>query len=187
MKSLFLLVLLFLTISLPFIQAGASNSNKDKVRGECIPYENDLSSFHCHRPTVNKTSSSSTSTASSCIDENDQCTAWFKQGECTSNPQYMLLNCAKSCNSCVSAHAGATQIAGDLNARLVLDHVVQTEHYLREEVFYQVRYLQTCQNRHELCTVWALQGHCQGQDGHEKMDWMQQQCAPACKTCDKTK
>jgi ShK domain-like len=185
-SRLFLLVVLSATCSLPLIQAGKNNDNK--VRGECIPYQSDLSGYHCHRPTAKNSTSTSSSapstTTSSCIDENEQCAAWLKQGECTSNPHYMLLHCAKSCNSCVSAHAGVTQIAGsDLNARLVLDHVISTEHYLREEVMYKVQYLQTCLNRHELCTVWALQGHCN--DGSEKQEYMEQKCAPACKTCHK--
>jgi ShK domain-like len=191
-SSLFLLLVVLLLTSLPLIQAGGSvKNNNNKVRGECIPYQTDLSGYHCHRPTTNSTASTSSSTSSSpssCIDENEQCATWSKQGECTSNPHYMLLHCAKSCNSCVSAHAGTTQIVGDesdlINARLVLDHVISTEHYLREEVLYKVHYLQTCLNRHELCTVWALQGHCE--DGSETQEYMEQKCAPACKTCHKT-
>jgi hypothetical protein len=35
-----------------------------------------------------------------CIDNNQWCSDWASKGECKNNPDYMLYNCAKSCNSC---------------------------------------------------------------------------------------
>ena len=35
-----------------------------------------------------------------CQDEKNNCDTWAKQGECESNPNYMLSNCRKSCGNC---------------------------------------------------------------------------------------
>ena len=36
-----------------------------------------------------------------CQDEKNNCDTWAKQGECESNPNYMLSNCRKSCGNCM--------------------------------------------------------------------------------------
>jgi len=36
----------------------------------------------------------------SCLDMHDQCSFWAKEGECQTNPNYMLSNCMKSCKVC---------------------------------------------------------------------------------------
>lgn len=44
-----------------------------------------------------------------CVDENPNCTAWAKVGECKKNPKYMVGNednpgfCRKSCKACSSS------------------------------------------------------------------------------------
>jgi ShK domain-like len=37
-----------------------------------------------------------------CVDTHQECNFWASKGECTNNPAYMLENCPKSCNSCVT-------------------------------------------------------------------------------------
>src|SRR4051794_11873470 len=35
-----------------------------------------------------------------CLDRHEQCKAFHKQGECTKNPGWMIINCPKICNAC---------------------------------------------------------------------------------------
>ena len=35
-----------------------------------------------------------------CSDKNDKCSSWAGQGECDSNPSWMIPNCQKSCDRC---------------------------------------------------------------------------------------
>merc|ERR1712151_380312 len=37
-----------------------------------------------------------------CTDEDSQCVAWAKEGQCSSNPEYMRQNCKSSCSLCGS-------------------------------------------------------------------------------------
>jgi len=41
-------------------------------------------------------------TPSPCVDDNDRCTEWAADDQCSSNPGYMLENCKLSCNDCQS-------------------------------------------------------------------------------------
>ena len=41
-------------------------------------------------------------TPSPCVDENDRCTEWTADDQCSANPGYMLENCKLSCNVCQS-------------------------------------------------------------------------------------
>ena len=44
-----------------------------------------------------------------CVDDHEKCSFWASSGECTNNPNWMLKNCAKSCNSCVDAKPPSKQ------------------------------------------------------------------------------
>lgn len=35
-----------------------------------------------------------------CRDDHPECEFWGSQGECANNPNYMLLNCKKTCDTC---------------------------------------------------------------------------------------
>eukprot|EP00112_Aurelia_sp_Birch-Aquarium-sp1_P020054 Seg508.5 transcript_id=Seg508.5/GoldUCD/mRNA.D3Y31 product="putative tyrosinase-like protein tyr-3" protein_id=Seg508.5/GoldUCD/D3Y31 len=39
-------------------------------------------------------------TPTNCVDKNNYCASWAARGECSKNPGYMHVNCAKSCNKC---------------------------------------------------------------------------------------
>ena len=41
-----------------------------------------------------------TSDFKDCKDDNKDCEAWEKSGECKRNPAFMLKNCRKSCKEC---------------------------------------------------------------------------------------
>ena len=44
--------------------------------------------------------SAGTTSDPSCEDGNESCEAWADAGECEGNPDYMLTNCASSCDAC---------------------------------------------------------------------------------------
>ena len=44
--------------------------------------------------------SAGTTSDPSCEDDNESCEAWADAGECEGNPDYMLTNCASSCDAC---------------------------------------------------------------------------------------
>ena len=35
-----------------------------------------------------------------CVDDNKGCPEWARTGECKKSPDYMLVNCRKSCKAC---------------------------------------------------------------------------------------
>lgn len=43
-----------------------------------------------------------------CVDTNPSCSDWAKRGECQINPNYMLINCPVSCNTCDRILRGQT-------------------------------------------------------------------------------
>jgi hypothetical protein len=142
------------------------------ARGECIPNVEDLSSFHCF---------DRAGRGIKCEDEESECTKWAGQGECSNNPQYMLINCRKSCESCIGLHVGETQVSPDEGTRdKLVERLLETQEYIHEEALYRVATLKKCQNQHKLCTHWAVQGHCEA-----NADFMKEKCAPACQTCRK--
>jgi ShK domain-like len=116
---------------------------------------------------------------SNCQDNHESCSSWAKVGECEVNPNYMLVNCAKSCGSCEKLEpildptesryvelAKATlkfglkqQIKGAQRSQ-VADIVQASIHYLEDPQTKQLpeHVLKECQNRNELCAFWALVG-----------------------------
>jgi hypothetical protein len=79
------------------------------------------------------------------------------------NPQYMKVQCRKSCHSCVSLHHGdVPQIAPDEQSKLrVLQRLYETQEYLHREAEGNVEILHRCFNKHEECTYWFLRGECE--------------------------
>jgi len=162
--------ILFLILSFDFLIAELQAASPSSF-GECIPATTNLTSFHC-KPARKEN-------AIVCKDSNDLCSNWASRGECQKNPNYMLRDCAKSCDACVNIHAGVTQIAPDESIReQVHERLLQAQRYLHAKVAEHVRHLDSCQNRHELCTEWAVRGECS-----KNPSMMQNECGPACQTC----
>jgi prolyl 4-hydroxylase len=136
-----------------------------------------------------------------CIDDHTNCEFWAEKGECTANPTYMLANCKKSCGSCakVTIKESATRVLqGDdaileestkygVKQRAEGDRRVETIARLEEALNYmeseQVTHLpaklrETCKNRHELCSFWAVIGECQNNAAY-----MATNCAVVCMSC----
>ncbi|XP_072014278.1 uncharacterized protein [Amphiura filiformis] len=53
-----------------------------------------------------------------CINNNDECDYWFEIGECIANPDYMLLNCQKSCGLCQDYEGKTTLLCTNIVTRV---------------------------------------------------------------------
>ena len=60
----------------------------------------------------------------------------------------------------------------------------ETRAYMEGIVRVEERYAEVerdCQNRDSMCTAWAVEGYCEPDHAHN--EYMELQCAPACRTC----
>lgn len=139
---------------------------------ECLAIDEEMTRFHCVK---------SESTRVPCVDTDERCPSWAQQGECTNNPQYMLVMCRRSCESCIPLHGGTVpQVAPDESTRSdILRRLYETQEYLFENAKRNVNTLMTCTNKHELCTLWWSVGDCETNSG-----FMSQECSPVCQTCE---
>lgn len=137
---------------------------------DCIATGENHTSFHCYTPAKGQFN---------CEDTDPRCGQWGQQGECSSNPQYMLIYCPKSCESCISGHAGVTQIAPDSSLLpQVIRRMEETRTYLKEQAAFKAKILRTCRNYEPKCTHFAAKGECE-----KNPSWMHKHCAAACKIC----
>jgi len=170
----FIVKLLCLVVAWSFLLSSkaAASPPHDKSPGECFATTADFSSYYC-KPSRNNQ-------GVPCVDSNEDCPNWAKEGECKKNPVFMLVHCQKSCSSCLSIHIGETQIAPHDDWRQAVHRrLIETQAYMHQEIQHHFRYLETCKNKHELCTLWAVQGKC------ETDPQLLKDCAPACRSCDK--
>ena len=136
---------------------------------ECLALNEEFSKFHCYTsPHKIK-----------CEDTDKRCVDWGKRGECKSNPQYMLIYCPKSCEACISGHAGTPQrVRKEKDITKVVAQMEATRLHLKETAEFKAKILRTCTNNHALCSDWAANGEC---DKNPK--FMHQSCKPACQIC----
>ena len=140
---------------------------------ECLATGEDQLSFHCF------TQKGRDAKDLACEDTDERCPDWGRNGECRSNPQYMLVYCRKSCESCISGHAGVAQIAPDPSIRKeVIQKLMDTQIYLKNQADFKAKILHTCKNQNNMCAQWSVQGECES-----NASWMAANCAPACKKC----
>lgn len=139
---------------------------------ECLATDEEMTSFQCLPSEALRVP---------CLDTDERCPEWARQGECRNNAQFMLVQCRKSCSSCIELHAGGiSQIAPHEDTRpAVLRRLYETQQYLHENAERNVQTLQRCLNKHELCTHWWSIGECLSNPG-----FMSQECSPACQTCE---
>ncbi|XP_043243999.1 zinc metalloproteinase nas-4-like [Amphibalanus amphitrite] len=119
----------------------------------------------------------------SCEDNNKWCSAWSDRGECTKNPVWMKVNCAKSCGTCKScsdhnAYCSSWARNGECaknwsymsvycrdSCGLCLDSSGATP--------------STCTDNNKYCTAWAKDGECT-----KNPAYMLKDCKKACDACD---
>ena len=116
-----------------------------------------------------------------CTDKNMYCKDWAGSGECTKNPLYMKMQCAKSCNTCSS---GSCQ---DLNkycaAWAETGECTKTPSYMSLYCKQSCGLCQggggiACSDGNQYCEPWADQGECQ-----KNPDYMKVNCRKACGLC----
>eukprot|EP00980_Cylindrotheca_fusiformis_P003800 scaffold834_cov123-Cylindrotheca_fusiformis.AAC.47 len=92
------------------VQARPSDDDSGN-RMECLPSDEDASSFACVQVKEEL--------GMPCTNNHPQCEEWAHRNECANNPQYMLLQCSKACNSCISFHhGGTTQVASSAHPQM---------------------------------------------------------------------
>jgi hypothetical protein len=106
-----------------------------------------------------------------CIDEHANCDTWASQGECYSNPGFMLKKCLKSCKVCDNTSASGKRTkppmedGSDLGkpqtqpGNLVLERMKMSREYM-ETIDVSDELFQLCRNENEDCTIWAVEGEC---------------------------
>ena len=74
------------------------------------PLQCKMSCKVCQTPVTTSSTSVSTTTKTpeNCIDDNVECSSWAAAGECQANPNYMLVQCKKSCQVCQEASTTAS-------------------------------------------------------------------------------
>uniref|UniRef100_A0A7S2EJ16 Fe2OG dioxygenase domain-containing protein n=1 Tax=Ditylum brightwellii TaxID=49249 RepID=A0A7S2EJ16_9STRA len=142
-------------------------------------------------------------------DNHPDCQSWSRRGECEANPGYMLINCQKSCFSCIESDVDFGekqklyyQDECDNNGNVkdledkcikpavvdelaVKDVIQQSIRYIKNEVMIHEKYSRVrskCRNDHDMCSIWASVGKCE-MSSPQMID-MKKECAPACQTCE---
>jgi prolyl 4-hydroxylase len=144
-----------------------------------------------------------------CVDEHKSCEFWSNHGECEANPNYMLVNCRKSCNTCrqfpvspqrskhvvdekekvltLSAKFGVEQKAEGTEEQQTFLRIKQMIDYMKNHVHAKnpthkmsKQVIRDCSNEHELCALWASQGECEANPSYMLVN-----CSPSCFSCHK--
>lgn len=68
--------------------------------------------FHSWLKLVDKFSENIFGLSIDCVDKNESCNYWASNGECQNNPDYMLVNCKKSCKNCSGGGGGGEDKGG---------------------------------------------------------------------------
>ena len=152
------------------------SSHSPSVMGECIPIGDQgiNNNFHCLATTRNP--------AIPCKNEHTECDHWKSKDECRSNPGYMLYNCRKACETCIDIHVGTVQrLPAVQQLRTFIDLLISTQQYVYDEAIGKTSVYQKCVNKHELCTVWKMQGECESNPS-----FMHSSCPAVCQVCSGT-
>ena len=138
-----------------------------------------------------------------CNDDNESCSFWASEGECKKNPDYMLVNCAKSCKECQAflEEPEENDVEDMLNKRSDLN-VEQERSYGRNKIEMKKTYdyssrideyrkalfqhpsttsktRKLCINELSKCTYYASMGLCE-----QRVIFMLETCPLACMMCE---
>jgi len=119
---------------------------------------------------------------SNCVDNHKLCSFWASKGECSANSNYMHAQCPKSCNSCEKVYKSVGRKAvsdeeeslvlertGEFGSRQkaegdkkneILQRIQKSIEYMKSEqvTTLSAHLIETCQNRHDLCSFWSVIG-----------------------------
>lgn len=170
----------------------------------------------------NNVTQSSSPTPSPCVDKNEacsesledgscgitRCAEWASEGECDSNPSYMLNNCEKSCNicgddqptespgssdaptpssaptfvSCVDGNARCAEWAEDnqcsINPDYMLKNCEKSCLVCQSGDDDQIATLPPCRDNNSRCPEWASEDQC-----FVNQDYMLKSCKLSCNVC----
>ncbi|CAH1802796.1 unnamed protein product, partial [Owenia fusiformis] len=114
---------------------------------------------------------------STCVDNNAHCPSWAQNGECSSNPGYMLVNCKRSCNSC-----GGTCVDNDANCQSWARNgeCQSNPGYMLVNCKLSCNSCgsSNCIDANMNCSSWSRAGECQRNPGY-----MHQSCRKSCNIC----
>jgi len=95
-----------------------------------------------------------------CIDDYENCVSLARAGRCESNPEYMMRNCARSCNSCTEIYGEKQTILNRATATVIRE----MQSYMTETVYTSKTYAKVkseCKNRHKDCVHCAANFECE--------------------------
>lgn len=119
-----------------------------------------------------------------CKDKRNACIKSAKDGMCRKQPELMYRLCPESCKVCKNMERttefGVQQNIMGRDAYELSLIVKETRKYIDSDAVLDLspELFLNCWNRHQDCTIWALQGECE-----MNHDWMLVNCAPACQSC----
>lgn len=117
-----------------------------------------------------------------CSNNNKLCQYWTKAGECTKNPAWMNVNCAKSCRLCDSKCGNYNRNCEEWarlgectrNPDYMTIYCPQACHSCRLGTDEDA----ACKDWNRYCTAWAKNGQCRANP-----DYMLSYCRKACNQC----
>lgn len=117
-----------------------------------------------------------------CSNHNKLCQYWTKSGECTKNPAWMNVNCAKSCRLCDSKCGNYNRNCEEWarlgectrNPDYMTIYCPQACHSCRLGTDEDA----ACKDWNRYCTAWAKNGQCRANP-----DYMLSYCRKACNQC----
>jgi ShK domain-like len=160
-------------------------AGKQKTISDCVASTKDFTSFQCYpsrsfkEDFLDEDDDDEDEMYLSCSDSDERCSDWADKQECQNNPNYMLVNCRRSCGTCVSGHAGITQIITEADLHHpAIRRLLQTAKYMYDLTSRNYNAHKWCYNSDSMCTYFALQGKCENEP-----EMMQQKCAATCRVC----
>ncbi|XP_064646414.1 zinc metalloproteinase nas-13-like [Lineus longissimus] len=147
----------------------------------------------CGMTTRRTTTPTTTTAARNCRDQHRSCASWASTGECRKNPRYMLVSCARSCNSCPTV---APQVGGgctDDNTHC--DYWARTGECQKNRPYMLANCARSCNacqtrtsavvisctdHRSTDCPQWAGRGFC---SATQFVSYMRTNCRKSCRIC----
>mmetsp|Transcript_14701 Transcript_14701/g.20993 ORF Transcript_14701/g.20993 Transcript_14701/m.20993 type:complete len:574 (+) Transcript_14701:113-1834(+) len=135
----------------------------------------------------------SDSTIDDCVDKHttpSECEAWAENRECFNNPEFMMANCAKSCEACyphdvLYYDVGFPQRVTNPNLiEETMQWMIASHKYVLDTVIPDKDHdpvRRYCINTSPWCAAWAAEGKCD--PDQEEYDFMVLNCGPTCQTC----